>query len=175
VVELFLDRLAPGRSEIELDDELVREDQVLHGRAVAGFRARVSGALIVDAMDQKILVHGTFDVEREMVCDRCGEPFDMAFPAAVEVMILRSPGRGGEEDSDEDGWVIHQSGGIVHLDDALLEAVALDTPQRAANPQHEHDEDVGDQAGEDKIDPRWEALRQLRGEKGESEGPSEAN
>jgi uncharacterized metal-binding protein YceD (DUF177 family) len=175
VVELFLDRLAPGRSEIELDGELVREDQVLHGHALAGFRARIGGALIVDTMDQKILVHGSFDVEREMICDRCGEPFGMAFPVAVEVMILRSPGRGEEEDSDEDGWVIQQTGGIVDLDDALLEAVALDTPQRAVSPQHEHDEEVGDEADEEEIDPRWEALRQLRGEKGESDGPSEAN
>ena len=169
MVELYLDRLVAGRSELELDDVLVREDLSLHGHPVAGFRARVEGTLDVDCMDQKVLVHGEFTVWREMICDRSGEAFEMAYPAKAEVMILRSPGRGHEtEVSDEDAWVIQQSGGVVLLDDALLEAVVLDEPQRVVSKDHESDESFGDAADENEIDPRWEALRQLRDAEGEA-------
>ncbi len=170
MVELFLDRLAPGRTELELDHELEREEQVVQGHVVPGLRARVRGALWVDAMDHKILVHGSFTVEREMICDRSGEAFQMAYPAQVEVMILRGSMRGGEEMADDDSWVIHQSGGIVALDEALLEAIILDEPQHVVSPRYEEIPAVEAEDEEDEIDPRWEALRQLR----ESEGPTEA-
>ena len=173
VVELYLDRLEAGRSELALDDELVREDQTLQGHVVPGFRARVSGTLDVDSMDQKVLVHGEFTVRRQMICDRSGEAFEMAYPATVEVMILRSPGRGGRyedaEAEDEDAWVIQQSGGVVVLDDALLEAIVLDEPHRVISPEHENDETIGADADEEEMDPRWEALRRLREDEGEAQ------
>lgn len=171
MVELFLDRLQPGRSELDLDDELVREPAVVQGQSVPGVRARVRGTLQVDAMDQKVLVHGEFEAWREMACDLCGEPFEMAYPAEVEILVLRSPGRGerDEEGGDDDAWVIQQSGGVVDLDDALLEGVVLDEPQRVVSEDHDHTELAGRDAGvEDEIDPRWEALRRLRDEEGEA-------
>jgi uncharacterized metal-binding protein YceD (DUF177 family) len=162
MVELNLDRLPAGRSELELADDLTREDRVVHGHDVPGFTARVNGALAVDNMDQKVLVHGRFEVVRRMLCDRSGEPFDASYPAEVEILILRNPGRGGEEMAQEDGWVIRQQGGVVALDEALIEAVVLDEPLKVVSPDHEGDERIVLEDDEEEMDPRWEALRQLR-------------
>lgn len=183
-VELNLDRLEPGRSSLEIDAELVREDQVLQGARIEGFTARVRGALAVDAMDHKILVHGSLRAVREMPCDRCGELFDLEYPVEVEVLILRQPGRGtdaglGQEVGEDDNWVIHQPQGVVDLTEALLEAVVLDEPQHVAHPEHEDlvsystgddgAEDASDEAEE--IDPRWAALRELRDDTNDDSGP----
>jgi uncharacterized metal-binding protein YceD (DUF177 family) len=172
MVELNLDRLPIGRSWLELDHELVREDQILQGHRVEGFSTRVSGELIVDAMDQKVLVHGEFTARRTMSCHRSGEPFELAYPVSLEVLVYRLPGRGGaEEIENDDNWVIHQPSGPVDLTDALLEAVVLDEPQHVVHPDYvdarlpgvgESGEETGESEGSDPIDPRWEALRKLR-------------
>lgn len=177
-VELNLDRLEPGRSGLELDAVVVREDQVLHGHRVEGFQARITGSLDVDAMDQKVAVHGEFAVTREVLCDRSGEPFDLTYPARLDLIILRRPGRGsdaglGQELDVDDNWVIHQPGGVVDLTEALLEAVVLDRPQHVYHPDHQDEVDASvptdgaDDPSEgeaDAIDPRWAALKKLRDE-----------
>lgn len=184
-VELNLDRLESGRSTLEFDAVLVREDQVLQGQRVEGFSARVRGELDVESMDHKILVHGGFSATRELLCDRCGEPFDLEYPVEVEVLILRQPGRGtdanlGQEVGEGDNWVIHQQQGVVDLTEALLEAVVLDVPQHVVHP--EHDELVSLSVGDDQeaepsddeaeeIDPRWDALRKLRDDANDDSGP----
>ncbi len=175
-VQINLDRLPPGRSTLPLDHLLVREDQVLQGHRVEGFEARVLGELDVDTLDHKVLVHGEFTARRTMTCDRSGEPFDMDYPVELEVVIYRTPQRGPEADFDEDdNWVIVQPGGVVGLDEALLEAVVLDEPQRVVHPDHEAEEPpvIGDETDDedDAIDPRWEALRRLR----EGEGPGDGS
>ena len=175
-VELNLDRLEPGRSVLEFDKVLVREDQVFQGHEVPGFQVAVRGELSVENMDQKILVHGTFSATREMLCDRTGEPFDLEYPVEVEVIVLRTPGRGtdaelGQEVGEDDNWVIHQPGGVVDLSEALLEAIVLEEPQHVVHPDHQDQvtvtasqEGTEVRTGEDaeEIDPRWEALRALR-------------
>jgi uncharacterized metal-binding protein YceD (DUF177 family) len=183
-VDLKLDRLEPGRSALEFDTVLVREDQVLHGHAVPGFSAAVSGELAVDNFDQKVLVSGTFSATREMLCDRSGEPFDLAYPVELEILVLRTPGRGtdadlGQEVGEDDNWVIHQPGGVVDLTEALLEAVVLEEPQHVIHPDHK--DLVPLSAGEggastpnedaEEIDPRWAALKQLRDGDNEDSGP----
>ncbi len=164
MVHLHLDRLPPGRSELAIDDVLVREDQVLVGRRVEGFEAHVSGCLTVDNLDQKVLVYGEFRARREMLCDRSGEPFELEYPVAIEVLVHRQPGRGGDEEvGEDDSWIIHQPGGVVDLTEAFLEAVVLDEPQHVVHPDHRDDPlpALGPK-DEEEIDPRWEALRKLR-------------
>ena len=176
-VELHLDRLPPGRSALPLDHRLVREDQVLQGHRVEGFEAHASGELDVDTMDQKILVHGEFTARRNMLCDRCGEPVGLDYPVQVEIVIYRTPQRGDDPIEDDDNWVIQQASGIVDLNEALLEAVVLDEPQRVVHSDHEEvpaeaagtvEESVEDET----VDPRWEALRRLREGDGPDEGPT---
>ena len=168
MVELNLDRLKPGRTSLELDHELRRPERRVQGHVVPGLQVRVLGELRVDAMDQKILMHGEFTAEREMVCDRSGETFRMQYPVTIEVLILRSPGRGTESVAQEDSWVIHQQGGIVDLDEALMEAVVLDEPQHVVSPElRDRDEPVewvlGEPDEDESTDPRWDALKKLRG------------
>ena len=171
-VELNLDRLEPGRSALELDHRLVREDQVLQGHRIEGFETRVRGTLDVDNLDQKILIHGEFTARRTMVCHRSGEPFEMDYPVEAEIVVFCNPQRGSEDAFEEDdNWVVHQTEGV-------LEAVVLDEPQHVVHPDHEEEVRVvaGDadeaESGDDAIDPRWEALRRLReGDDGADDGP----
>ena len=174
MVELHLDRLPPGRSSLELDHVLVRADQELQGHRVEGFTAKVRGTLDVDAMDHKVLVHGEFEAERDMICDRSGEEFPLAYPVEIEVLVMRQPGRGRDEYNEDDNWVIHQPGGLVDLTEALLEAVVLDQPQHVVSPAWQkaealrlseadaEAEESSEDADTEAIDPRWEALRKLR-------------
>jgi uncharacterized metal-binding protein YceD (DUF177 family) len=169
MVELNLDRLKPGRSALPLDHEVVRPDRRVQGHLIPGVQARVLGELVVDAMDQKVLVHGSFRAERQMICDRSGAAFRMQYPVEIEVLILRSPGRGPEALDQDDAWVIHQQGGLVDLDDALMEAVILDEPQHVVSPEY-RDRDtpsewiLGESEEDEPTDPRWDALRKLRGD-----------
>jgi uncharacterized metal-binding protein YceD (DUF177 family) len=184
-VEFNLDRLEPGRSTLEFDTVLVRENQVLQGHEVPGFTAAVRGCLDVDAMGHKVLIHGEFSATREMLCDRTAEPFDLEYAVEVEILVLRSPGRGrdeclGQEVGEDDNWVIHQPGGRVDLTEALLEAVALDEPQHVVHPDQDKIVSTSfSEAGASKrsddeaeaIDPRWAALQELRDDDETDSGP----
>jgi uncharacterized metal-binding protein YceD (DUF177 family) len=165
-VELYLDRLAPGRSELAVDTSIPLEGQA----------ARLSGRLSVDNMDQRILVHGSLQVRRTMDCHRCGRPTEQSYAASLEVLILRSPGRGGRQHQpdapgEEDNWVIHATRGVVDLTQAVREAVFLDEPIlircgddcpfEAKEPANAAAADSEPQSTTD-IDPRWEKLRRLR-------------
>lgn len=164
--ELNLDRLPHGRSELPLDGSLLLEGDS-PGQMGLG-ESRLRGALQVDAMDQKILVHGEFRVGRTMACHRCSEPSAREYTAELDVLILCYPLRGSDRDpaaGGEDSWVIHQQRGIVELSEALREAVFLDEPihvecgRESCRPFATAD--AGSE-GEDAIDPRWAALKDLR-------------
>lgn len=170
-VELHLDRLEPGRSTLELDHRLIREDQILHGHRVEGFTAIVRGELMVDNLDQKVLVHGEFTARREMVCHRSDERFELDYPVQAEIVVYRTPQRGNDaEFGEDDNWVVHQPSGMVDLTEGVLEAVVLDEPQHVVHPDHADEVHVvsgdvdEDESGDDAIDPRWEALRKMRDE-----------
>jgi len=162
-MELFLDRLSPGRSELELSESLALDEGA--GEAE---NALVRGALAVDNMDQKVLVHGAFEVTRTMECHRCGEPVEQRYEASLELLILRAPGRGRTQTvGEQDNWVIHATHGVVDLREAVREAVFLDEPLlvRCAAGCDLEIEKQPTPTGEgepENIDPRWEKLRRLR-------------
>jgi uncharacterized protein len=165
VLEINLHRLEPGRSRLELGESLSL------GEGDDGSACTLHGSLVLDNMDQKVLVHGSFAVERGLECDRCGRDFVRTYEAEVEVLILRSPGRGGELPQGDDSWVIHQQGGIVSLAEPLREATVLHEPQQVLCREDckglcprcgvDRNEDDCD-CGPDPVDPRWEALKRLR-------------
>ena len=167
-MELYLDRLAPGRSELAIDESVELEAQ---GPVL------VRGKLAVDNMDQRLLVHGQLEVRRTMDCHRCGRPTEQNYAASLEVLILRSPGRGGrrgerETTGEQDNWVIHATRGVVDLRQAVREAVYLDEPiliRCGDDCPFEAKERVeaataadADPQPTSHIDPRWEKLRRLR-------------
>lgn len=165
MLEINLHRLKPGRSRLELGDSLSIGDE-------EGARSyELRGALLVDNMDQKVLVHGSFVVERDMDCHRCGRRFLRSYDADIEVLILRSPDRGSGPLGGEDSWVIHQQGGVVSLVEPLREAAVLHEPQRVLCKEAcrglcpRCGADLNDEScdcGPEPMDPRWEALKRLR-------------
>lgn len=181
-MELLLDRLAAGRSELAVDETLeLGTTGALSDPAgdPAGPRgpARLEGVLEIDNMDQKVLVHGKLAVRREMDCHRCGQPTQQEYLASLEVLILcqrgrtRTRGRLGAV-NEHDSWVIQANRGVVDLREAVREAVFLDEPllvrctgdcQAEAAPGREGAKALADDPGRSSdIDPRWEKLRRLR-------------
>jgi uncharacterized protein len=124
-VELHLDRLPPGRSAVELDSSLTIS------QGLQAYEARVRGTLAVDAMEQQVLLRGSFEAERTAACDRCTDEFRQRFTAEVEVLILRHPSTTELRLAAEDAWMVAAPGGVVRLDAQLAEAVVLAEPQRA--------------------------------------------
>lgn len=122
-------------------------------------------------MDQKVLVHGEFQVDRQLACHRCAEPSDQRYDAEIEILVLSSPVRGTEEAAAGDAWVIHRQRGLVGLDDAVREAVFLHEPQRVLCREDcqglcpvcgiNHNREACECSTEE-IDPRWAALKELR-------------
>ncbi len=168
-VELILERLARGRSRLPLDAELQREDPSEEGETI---EVRLSGELTVDDMDQRILVHGSFEARQMVHCDRCAREFELVTTPEIEVMILKNPTR-GEDPQDEggDAWVIHQRSGVVSLDEPLLEAVILADPQKilcrddckGLCPRCGCDLNVSScDCVIEELDPRWSALKELK-------------
>jgi uncharacterized protein len=172
VLEVDLHQLEPGRSELVLDDELALSPDE------GAERCDLRGVLAVDTMDQKVLVHGTFQVERQMACHRCDRPSRQVYPAEIEVLILRHPRRGRDPEPAGDAWVIQQQAGVVQLAVPLVEAVVLHEPQRILCKEDcrglcpqcgiDRNESTCD-CRTDSLDSRWEALRKLKDDTGESQ------
>lgn len=177
MIELNLERLELGRSALELDAELVREDP---GYEDGQLRARIRGELVVDAMDQRVVVHGSFAASHTVECDRCAKPFLLETEPELEVMILRNPGRAELPEDQDDAWVIHQQGGVVDLDESLLEAVVLAEPQKILCREDckglcprcgiDRNESECDCPTEE-LDSRWAALEKLKREDPEEGSP----
>ena len=174
-IQLSLERLQAGKTELEFDAVLrvlTRSPGVGPGQGEES-EAAVSGTLVVDNMDQKVVISGSFNVTRTMFCHRCAEAVEAAYVARVEITVLCGGVRGRTRDfdgsEDDDGWTIRQQRGTVELDDAIREAVVLDEPIHVvcAEPTGECDRRRNDltranSSGEDDIDPRWAALKNLR-------------
>jgi len=134
---------------------------------------------MVDAMDQRIVVHGEFAAIHTVACDRCARVFQIATEPELDVMILRNPTRGDDPEDRDDAWVIQQQGGVVDLDDSLLEAVVLAEPQKVLC--REKCKGLCPRCGVDwnerecdcpteELDSRWAALEALK-----REDPSEGS
>ena len=169
MVELNLDRLELGRSTLPLDADLKRDDP---DSDLPPLEVHVHGELTVDAMEQRVLVRGDFQAEQPATCDRCARPFVLGTRPEIEMMILRNPSRGEDpQDEEEDAWVVHQTRGVVELDEPLVEAVVLSLPQkmlcreecRGLCPRCGQDLNDGScRCPKESHDSRWAALEKLR-------------
>jgi uncharacterized protein len=157
VMKLDLDRAPSGRSQVEVGEALA-----LREAAGSPVQARLSGCLIVDNLEGRLVVTGELRATSEVECDRCLEPFALDYPVPVEILILRDAA--GQE---EDGWVIHQRQGEVDLAPALREAALLALPQKrlcrseclGICPTCGQNRNLGSCTCEEvQSDPRWEGL-----------------
>ena len=192
VFVIHLDRLPAGRSELCLDGALPLgaldgalplgslEGSLPQGEESGG-ECQLHGGLAVDSMDQKVLVHGKFSVDRHLNCDCCANASNQRYEAELEVVILCSPVQGTRDVGTDDAWVIHQQRGPVGLDEAIREAVFLHEPQRVLCrpdckglcPNCGIDRNEGDcDCTAEEIDPRWAALRELRDRSDNPDGAS---
>lgn len=104
-----------------------------------------------------------------LVCDITNEEFDHAIENEIKVLV-----KFGEEydDSDEDVITIPSTDHAFNVAQLIYEDVSLSIPMKKVSPNVD-DEDLEilekyspketeDQAGEEEIDPRWEALKKLK-------------
>lgn len=104
-----------------------------------------------------------------LVCDITNEEFDHPIENEIKVLV-----KFGEEydDSDEDVITIPSTDHAFNVAQLIYEDVSLSIPMKKVSPNVD-DEDLEilekyspketeDQAGEEEIDPRWEALKKLK-------------
>ena len=123
-------------------------------------------------LDLYIEIDGTV----ELTCDVSNKLFDHPIHNDLKVLV-----KYGEEydDSDPEVITIPHNEGVINVAQLIYEDVVLsipmkkESPQLAENPEYEAllekfspkeaDEAVIDQIDEEAIDPRWEALKKLKG------------
>lgn len=104
-----------------------------------------------------------------LVCDITNEEFDHPIENEIKVLV-----KFGEEydDSDEDVITIPSTDHAFNVAQLIYEDVSLSIPMKKVSPNVD-DEDLEilekyspketeNQAGEEEIDPRWEALKKLK-------------
>ena len=104
-----------------------------------------------------------------LVCDITNEEFDHPIENEIKVLV-----KFGEEydDGDEDVITIPSTDHAFNVAQLIYEDVSLSIPMKKVSPNVD-DEDLEilekyspketeDQAGEEEIDPRWEALKKLK-------------
>jgi len=104
-----------------------------------------------------------------LVCDITNEEFDHPIENKIKVLV-----KFGEvyDDSDEDVITIPSTDHAFNVAQLIYEDVSLSIPMKKVSPNVD-DEDLEilekyspketeDQAGEEEIDPRWEALKKLK-------------
>lgn len=157
---LNLDNLAFGRTVLDVD-EICRLDL---DEGDAG-EVCLRGELAVDNAERRIVIHGKLDVIGPAECDRCLEPFELAWVADVDAVVVRDPVDGETEDGK--AWTVHQARGVVDLMPALKEAALLTLPLKMVCRENclgicahcganRNKADCG--CDQEITDPRWDAL-----------------
>ncbi len=122
----------------------------------------------VDKVGRTISINVNVDTLCRMACDRCLEPFDYLLKENVKIM-LSTDSQFQDEEDDNIGY-ISESENEVDLTDPIHETLLLALPQKRLC--QENCQGLCPQCGknlnqescqcqEQKIDPRWEKLRNL--------------
>ena len=158
-MKLDLDRQAFGRSELDLSGVL--ELGLSEGRPGS---AEISGSLVVQNLESRVLLSGILRAEGRVECGRCLEEFGIAWDVPVDLMVLR------DVDTDEtegETLLIVQQKGEVDLRGSLRECAVLGYPQtsvcsedcKGLCPQCGIDRNRGTcECEELNVDPRWDGL-----------------
>lgn len=149
-------KLEPQADELGLDPEKFRDLQV---------DVRLD---IVD--ERRILVMLDARARAELECDRTLRLFDQMIEGRFSVLFA-SPGTVAmEEDEDQDVRILPSGQNEIDLTETVRDTLLLAVPARCLAPGAEEEEiptSFGVSEDERDIDPRWEALRQLKVEKQE--------
>ncbi|MEQ8471635.1 MAG: DUF177 domain-containing protein [Marinoscillum sp.] len=129
--------------------------------------------LQIDRSETMMSLHFDIDVKIELTCDRSLDQFD--YPVKIdENLIIKF----GEENYtlSEEVIVIKQDTASINVAEFIYEFIMLAVPMKKLHPRYEATEeeepdliytsqqdDTKEQS--DEVDPRWEALKKLKGNK----------
>lgn len=140
--------LTPMPEEVELDPDLFQDLRVDVGMDFDGKKALVT-------LDCSAVV--------VLVCDRTQVQFEQ--PVKGRYSVLFAPSTGGNDESDEKNVrVLEASDEDIDITAEVRDTVLLAIPTRKVAPGAEDAEipTVFGNLSESEIDPRWEALRELK-------------
>ncbi|MEM6647553.1 MAG: DUF177 domain-containing protein [Bacteroidota bacterium] len=144
--------LYPKAEALELDPDAFRDIEV---------------NLELDRMEDRVLVSIEAAATATLECDRTLEPFEQDVEGIYKVYFAPPHFFGSADRADEDDAMRVLPAGETELDltQEVRDTLVLALPTRRISPEAEAME-VPTQfgGGDDAIDPRWEALRQLRSE-----------
>ena len=155
---LDLDRTPGGRSNLEIEETLSLGPEDSGTSSV-----KLSGTLVIDNLESRMLVTGTLVAAGESDCDRCLEDFSLECDIPVEILVLRD----AEVDDATETCVVHQKRGELDLHAPLRESLLLAWPQkrlcredcRGLCPQCGANRNLAEcDCTDEEIDPRWEGL-----------------
>lgn len=121
-MKLDLDRSPRGRSELPLAGTVELDWQADRASSVS-----LTGSLVVDNLEGRVLVSGALQASGSAVCTRCLEPFDLRWDVEVSCMVLRDT---ASDEGADDSMVISQRDGLVDLREVLRESAILAYPQQ---------------------------------------------
>ena len=156
---LDLDRHPSGRSELSLAGPL--ELRLSDGRPPS---VQISGTVVVQNLESRVLVSGTLEASGSAECGRCLEEFPLTWDVPVDLMVLRNV---DTDETEGDTILILQQKGEVDLRDSLRECVILGYPQasvcqsdcKGLCPECGIDRNrAGCECEKEDVDPRWAGL-----------------
>ena len=158
-MKLDLDRQAPGRSELPVKGNL--ELGMGEGRPDT---AVVTGTLVVQNLESRVLVSGTLTAAGTAECGRCLADFPIEWNVPVDLQVLRDV---ETDETEGETILILQQKGEVDLRESLRECSVLGYPQapvcseecKGLCPECGIDRNLGTcDCEEENVDPRWEGL-----------------
>jgi len=130
--------------------------------------------LVLDKSATMMTLHFNIDVTVELICDRSLDPFD--YPINLEETLIIKFGDDNYSLS-EDVIVIKSDTATIDVSNYIYEYISLAIPLKKLHPRYEGEEDEQpdliytsqeeetDTDNSEEVDPRWEALKKLKGKK----------
>jgi uncharacterized metal-binding protein YceD (DUF177 family) len=126
-----------------------------------------SGKIMLELDKRDALIEATldFDVELPLVCDRSLREF--SYPVK-EAHVLHFKYGEQEGEVDEDVYIITKDTQRLDFSQFIYEFIVLGIPMKRIHPDLQGEEsltyrtDTEDNSGEEKTDPRWDALKKLK-------------
>jgi len=142
-------------------------------------KGQLNAVVTLNKTDSMIQVDFNIQGSIELECDRSLEEFD--FPINVERSMIYKYGDEGKELS-EDVYVIEKNTQTLNVADIIFEFIGLEIPMKKLHPKFQDEENEDDDSEgrmiytsesdedsteqeEENVDPRWEALKNLKNKK----------
>jgi len=149
--------LKPGRHRLALTPEPEE----------LGLDRRTFSKIVVDAQldvqEARMLVHLDVKATANLECDRTLRHFDLEVGDTYDLLFVPPAFMEYQENAFDEVRVLNASDQEIDVTDVVRDTILLSVPQRRVAPGAE-EETIETEFGapEDRIDPRWDALRKLK-------------